>query len=138
MKRSTVCFGIVAISFGALAGAQSPARTPQARPDAAYPKPSGQDSNPSKTEVRPTETPKGAKTEPSQTPRAGDSSQKAAASPETYAGASGKKANVAGGCSTPTDARSAGVQASDAAAPGQKPKQKVVCTTSGGPDSKPR
>jgi hypothetical protein len=89
----------------------------QQRPDARYPNPSGQDSKPSTTTVKPTPTPKSSK--------APQDSTTGAASSETYQ--NGKKRDTAPGCSTPTDA---------ASAQGSKPSQaragdKTVCTTSG-------
>lgn len=97
----------------------SPQNTPgaQQRPDARYPNPSGQDSKPSTTTVKPTPTP--------QSSKAPQDSTTGGASSETYQ--NGKKRDTAPGCSTPTDA---------ASAQGSKPSQaragdKTVCTTSG-------
>jgi hypothetical protein len=122
MKASIalIAVGCVALSGPVLAQSSSspPDTSSQERPDARYPNPSGQDSNPSSTKVEPTKT-----APPSKKPQ--DSSRGEAAK-ETYV--DGKKRDVAGGCSTPTDAASAkGTR--HTARPDEK--DKTVCTTSG-------
>ena len=107
-----VLLSLLMLTTASLAVAQST----EQRPDARYSKPSGQDSQPSTTEVKPTKP-----APPSKTPQ--DSSRGAAA-PNTYV--TGKKPDVAGGCSTPTDARSAGVDKR-----GAQNNDKTVCTNSG-------
>ena len=101
---------LLALSLAGAVFAQAP---PQQRPDARYPNPSGQDSKPSSTEVNPT------KPAP---PSTSQNSSRGAAAKDTYV--TGKKPDVSGGCSTPTDAASAGAQPSRGA-------DKTVCTTSG-------
>lgn len=106
----TVLLSVIATALAGHAIAQT---TPQQRPDARYPNPSGQDSAPSKTEVKPTK--------PAPPSKAPQDSSRGEAAPNTYV--DGKKKDVSGGCSTPTDAQSAGAKTRDA--------DKTVCTNSG-------
>ncbi len=99
----------------------------QNRPDARYPNPSGQDSNPSSSPVKPTKTaPANAHPEDSQPATTG------AASNNTYH--DGKKPDDSAGCSTPTDAASAGVKVPDRRSTQERQGKQTVCTTSGGDD----
>jgi hypothetical protein len=115
-------FALAAIAATTLTfGQSSPTPDPQSsqqRPDARYPKPSGQDSKPSTTTVKPTPTPKSS--------RAPQDSTTGGADQQTYQ--DGKKRDTAPGCSTPTDAASA--QSSKPSQ--QRSGDKTVCTTSGG------
>jgi len=116
---------MIAIACAALIGAAAgPAfsQETQQRPDARYQNPSGQDSNPGKTTVKPTQTaPK------SSNPEDARSSTKGEAAEQTYSGV--KKADDAAGCSTPTTAADAGVKGNDANR--RANGKKTVCTTAG-------
>src|SRR5689334_14299619 len=91
--------GLASMSV-AQAQTSPPAQPTKQEPDARYPNPSGQDSNPSTTRVKPTRPATSSKTpQDSTTPQARNETTNVP----------GKKADVAGGCSTPTDAASAGV-----------------------------
>ena len=105
-------------------------QTTQSRPDARYQNPSGQDSNPSRTIVKPTETQK-----PSANPEDAATSTKGKAASQTYQ--TGKKADASAGCSTPTDAKSAGVDTSTAQGDARRDGNKTVCTTAGGKGKAP-
>ena len=102
--------------------ARSTPSQPQARPDARYPNPSGQDSRPSTTTVKPTPAPPASKAP--QDGKAGEASN------NTYV--NGKKHDASGGCSTPTDAQSAhsSTKPQDAARKARDDRN-TVCTTSG-------
>jgi hypothetical protein len=77
---------LVAVACVFCLGVTTGSALAQERPDAKYPNPSGQDSNPGKTTVKPTQT-----APPSES--------------------NGKKADQAAGCSTPTTAADAGASA---------------------------
>lgn len=114
----SLCTGLLIVS---VANAQTPPAT-QARPDARYQNPSGQDSAPSQTRVNPTKTaPTTAHPEDPSTATKGQSAQ------QTYS--AGKKADDAAGCSTPTTAADAGVAPADSRT--RANGQKTVCTTTG-------
>ena len=112
------CGGCLATAEVAQAQNTSQPETTQRRPDARYPNPSGQDSNPSTTTVKPTK--------PAPSTKTPQNSTTGQASKQTYN--DGKKRDAAGGCSTPTDAKSAhdnkDKKPTDAA-------DKTVCTTTG-------
>lgn len=99
----------------------------QSRPDARYAKPSGQDSNPGKTTVKPTKT---APNTPATLPPS--------VKPGGYTAASGKKPDTAPGCSTPTDAQSAHVDTGQNPVTGERGPNQTVCTTSGADSSSAR
>jgi hypothetical protein len=104
--------------------AHAQAQAPQERRDARYPNPSGQDSNPGKTEVKPTKpAPRSAN------PEDAHSATKGAAAEQTYQ--AGKKADASAGCSTPTDAQSAGAAGGDTRGGVHKDGTRTVCTTTG-------
>jgi hypothetical protein len=102
--------------------AAAQAQTPQTRPDARYPSPSGQDSRPSTTMVKPAPAPPVSK--------APQDGKRGAAAPNTYV--EGRKRDASGGCSTPTDAQSA-QSSSNPQDSAKKPRddKNTVCTTSG-------
>jgi hypothetical protein len=137
----------LSLGFAAVAAAQTPApSSTQTRPDARYPNPSGQDSNPGQTRVKPTKPapdPRASATEPS----TGEKSK------DTYAGAEGRKRDNSMGCSTPTEARDAhkGAAPSSSGATsagnssdsknavvGSRANRQIVCTTSGANSSSAR
>ncbi len=101
-----------------------PNQQTQSRPDARYPNPSGQDSAPKQTTVKPTQT-----APPSANPEDPSTSTKGKSAENTYQ--TGKKADASAGCSTPTDARSAGVDPSSAQGQRREDGKKTVCTTAG-------
>jgi len=108
----------------ALAHAQTSTPSSSAtRPDARYPNPSGQDSNPSQTVVKPT-----TQAPASKNPEDARTSTKGDAADQTFA--TGKRSDSSAGCSTPTDAASAGVTSSGAQ-PRRADGRRTVCTTAG-------
>ena len=112
---------LIAVLFAFAAHAQAP----QERPDARYPNPSGQDSNPGKTVVKPTKP-----APPSANPEDARTSTKGAAAKQTYQ--AGKKPDASAGCSTPTDAKSAGVTGGGDTRGGvRKDGDRTVCTSTG-------
>jgi hypothetical protein len=122
------------LTLGSMAHAQNNAASPPGtvnRPDARYPNPSGQDSNPGTTPVKPTKT-----APPTAHPEDSRPSTTGAASRQTYQGAGGKKPSDNTGCSTPTDPVSAGVKVPDSQATQQRQGKQTVCTTSGGDSDK--
>jgi hypothetical protein len=110
------------VACASLQATAQTAETPQARPDARYPNPSGHDSKPSTTQVNPTKPPPA-----SANPEDARTSTKGGAAKQTYT--TGKKADDAAGCSTPTTAADAGVAPADART--RADGKKTVCTTSG-------
>jgi hypothetical protein len=111
----------------AFAQAQTP-NAPATRPDARYPNPSGQDSNPSQTVVKPT-----TQAPASKNPEDARTSTKGDAAHQTFE--AGKRADASAGCSTPADAASAGVTPSTAQ-PKRADGKRAVCTTAGGEGSR--
>jgi hypothetical protein len=107
----------------------SPPSTPPstAEPDARYPNPSGQDSQPGKTQPKTTKPATSSKT-----PQDSRTTSQARNESEV----SGKKADVAGGCSTPTDAASAHTSTHEPPTDQSKKRvaskgEQTVCTTTG-------
>jgi hypothetical protein len=126
MKLITVTLCASLIALAGAAGAQtSPA--PQTRPDARYPNPSGQDSQPSQTRVNPTKT-----APPSSNPEDASTATKGDAAKRAYS--AGKKADDSAGCSTPTTAADAGTAPADSRT--RASGEKVVCTTTGNDSTK--
>jgi hypothetical protein len=123
MKRQAILICVISASLLAAANAQTP-ESSQARPDARYPNPSGHDSNPSQTTVKPTTTAPASKN-----PEDARTSTKGAAASQTYQ--TGKKKDDSAGCSTPTDAASAGVKTPNRDPNARADGNRTVCTTSG-------
>lgn len=124
-------FPSIGLGLLCLVTAFSQAQTPNApttRPDARYPNPSGQDSNPSQTVVKPT-----TQAPASKNPEDARTSTKGDAANQTFE--AGKRADASAGCSTPTDAASAGVTPSTAE-PKRADGKRTVCTTAGGEGSR--
>jgi hypothetical protein len=120
-RLALACIG--SLLFMASAHAQDSA-APQTRPDARYPRPSGQDANPGQTVVKPT-TP----APPSSHPEAPRTATTGGADKQAYQ--EGKKPDDSAGCTNPTDAASAGVAPDDSAARKRADGKKTVCTTAG-------
>lgn len=103
---------------------QQPQSAPQNRPDARYHHPSGQDSKPSTTTVKPTKpAPRTAHPEDPHGETTGEAAK------QTYQ--AGKKSDDTAGCSTPTDASRAQPKPSDQKARQSRHGKQTVCTTTG-------
>jgi hypothetical protein len=129
--KTQLSFIACAIFAATASHAQTPnTATPPAetRPDARYPNPSGQDSNPGTTVVKPTKpAPKTAQPTNSQSRTSADAKKQTSQS--------SKIGDAAAGCSTPTDAASAKVKPSDQNPAGNSRTRQqgkpTVCTTAG-------
>jgi hypothetical protein len=135
VKRATLLYLVAALALGQGSLAQTPApATPppssstESRPDASYPKPSGQDSQPKQTPTKSKATPPqattGVESRGSQTAQQ-SSAVKPVAKQKAYTGNTGKKQDPGTACSTARPTKNGGIDCGtggEGATPGKVPK----------------